>query len=435
MNKVGIRQEEKAFETRAPLIPSHVRQLREQYGIHFVVEPSQQRAFGAEQYETAGAEIGELKGSDVGVILGIKEMPVDFFEGGKVYAFFSHTVKGQEHNMAMLKRILEVGATLLDYERIVDETGRRLVYFGNWAGFAGMSDTLRVLGQRLDYEGLEPNPFRNIKPTLECGNLEELRTEMKKLGERISQEGIPDELSPFIVGFAGYGNVSRGAQEIFDILPHKEIDPSELGQAEPSPTTLYKCVFKEEHMVEPIERGHIFDLQEYYRYGTLRYRGVFERYIPYLTVLMNCIYWSDKYPRLLTKEYIRDHWQSPNRRLRVIGDISCDIEGAIEMTVMATKPDNPAFTYIVSEDRVQLGVAGDGPVIIAVDNLPCELPRESSASFSQSLKPFIPHLAETDFSVTFESLDLPRALKNAIVVFRGELTEAYRYLDKYVSRK
>jgi len=150
---------------------------------------------------------------------------------------------------------------------------------------------------------------------------------------------------------------------------------------------------------------------------------------------MNCIYWSNKYPRLVTLDFIRDHWKSNNRKLQVIGDISCDIKGAIEPTVRCTSADRPAFTYIIDENRAELGVKGEGPVIIAVDNLPCELPRESSTSFGETLLDFIPPLANADFTTSFQSLELPRELKDAVIVYRGKLTEKFQYLEQYLPKE
>jgi alpha-aminoadipic semialdehyde synthase len=432
LNIIGIRKEEKAFETRVPLVPKHVENLVKYHEIDFILEPSEQRAFSDEEYKSIGVKVKPLKNSQAKVILGIKEMPTDFFEKNKIYAFFSHTIKGQHHNMPMLKQIIDTDASLLDYEKIVDEQNRRLIYFGNWAGMAGISDTFRILGQRLEIEGMKPNPFAGMKPTLELKGLLGLETEFRKLGKRIEEQGLPEELNPFIVGFAGYGNVSNGAQKIFDILPHKSVKPEDLSKIQPNNHALYKCVFKEVHMVEPRDLSNKFELNDYYKNGSKKYRGIFQRHIPFLVVLLNCIYWTKKYPRLVTKEFIRNHWNEKTRKLRIIGDISVDMEGAIEFTTITTTPANPAFTYIISEDQPKLGIKGDGPVVIAVDNLPCELPRESSTSFSETLLQFIPVLAQTDFTVPFDQLKLPRELKNAIIVYQGKLVKNYEYLTQYL---
>ena len=432
MNIIGIRKEEKAFETRVPLVPKHLKSLIRDHKIEFILEPSNQRAFSAEEYENIGVKVKPLKDSHATVIVGIKEMPTDFFEKDKIYAFFSHTIKGQEHNMPMLKKIMDTCASLLDYEKIVDEKNRRLIFFGNWAGMAGISDTFRILGKRLKFEGIKPNPFEGMKPTLELKGISELENEFNELGERIKEQGLPDELTPFIIGFAGYGNVSSGAQKLFDLLPHKSINPNELSKAQPNNHILYKCIFKEEHMVEPRDPSNDFELYDYYEHGSAKYKGVFQKYVPFLTVLLNCIYWTKKYPRLITREFIQKHWNEKARKLRIIGDISVDMEGAIEFTTITTTPNNPAFTYIIAENQPKIGFQGDGPVVIAVDNLPCELPRESSTSFSETLLQFIPVLAQTDFTVNFDQLELPRELKDAIIVYQGKLTKNYEYLAQYL---
>ena len=435
MNKIGLRKEEKEFETRVPLVPNHVRSLRDKHDIHFVLEPSNQRAFPEDEYSIDRADIIPLKGSGVPIIMGIKEMPIDIFEKDIVYIFFSHTIKGQSSNMPMLKRIMDVGATLIDYERVVDEKGRRLIYFGNWAGMAGISDTLRVLGERLEMKGIKPNPFAGMKHTLEIRGLEELKEEFELLGNRIKEQGLPDTLTPFVVGFAGYGNVSNGAQEVFDILPHKTVSPEELPGLTPESNLLYKCVFKEKHMVEPKDPSIEFDLQDYYKNGKTKYAGVFQKHVPYITVLMNCIYWTNKSPRLVTIDFIRNHWKKDDRKLQVVGDISCDVRGAIEFTVQCTSADRPAFTYIIDEDRAELGVEGEGPIVMAVDNLPSELPRESSTSFSETLLDFIPALASADFTAPFSDLELPREFKDAVIVYRGKLTDNFQYLEQYLPKE
>lgn len=436
MNRIGIRKEEKAYEARVPLMPDQVKLLRERYHIDFLVEPNKQRALSDDEYRKIGAAVVPLKGSGAQVVFGIKEMPIGFFEKDVVYAFFSHTIKGQKYNMSMLQNILDAGATLIDYERVVDEKGRRLIFFGNWAGMAGISDTFHILGARLEVDRVSPNPFARMKSTLELKTLDAVKEEFKLLGKRITEQGLPKELVPFVIGFAGYGNVSRGAQEIFDILPHEVVQPEDLPNLKPRENVLYKCVFKEEHMVKPNESSGEFDLQDYYKNGKSNYAGVFHNYIPYLTILMNCIYWTEKYPRLVSKDFIKRHWKEKDRRLRVIGDISCDIGGAIEFTLRCTTPGNPAFTYIIDEDRAELGVKGKGPVVMAVDNLPCELPQESSRSFGETLLEFIPVFASADFTVaSFNELDLPREIKDAVIVYRGKLTKNYDYLKEYLQEK
>lgn len=433
-NIIGIRLEDKnIWETRAPIIPKHMKSLISEESLKFIVQSSQIRTFKDFEYEKAGAKIvSDLK--DANIIFAIKEIPTPIIEPEKKYIFFSHTIKGQKHNMPLLKRILDLKCTLIDYEKVIDEKGFRLIFFGNYAGLAGMIETLWGYGQRVKAEKSIDTPFLQLKHPYQYENLEAAKKAVVDVGVKITENGLPDELVPLIVGFAGYGNVSSGAQSILDLLPVLDIDPIQLKEFydkdEFSRHHLYKVVFKEEHMVEPREGK--FELQDYYKHGKAKYRGVFEGYIPYLSILMNGIYWSEKYPRLLSKNYVKQLLESEDEiRLKIIGDISCDIEGGIEPTITTTEPDNPVFIYNPFSDEATSGVEGRGIAILAVDNLPCELPRESSTNFSETLMPFIPLIAKADFNKSFTELDLPPMVKNAVIVYQGELTPNYKYIQEF----
>src|SRR5262249_16000625 len=151
-----------------------------------------------------------------------------------------------------------------------------------------------------------------------------------------------------------------GAQTILDLLPSQPITPAELlTLADPERNVIYKTVFKEEDTVEPNEEGQSFNLQEFFQHPE-RYHSKFEAYLPHLSVLVNCIYWDTPYPRLLTKEAARRLYSADQPRLRVVGDISCDIEGGIEPTIKATDLDEPAFVWDPTTDTALDGVAGPG---------------------------------------------------------------------------
>jgi alpha-aminoadipic semialdehyde synthase len=185
-------------------------------------------------------------------------------------------------------------------------------------------------------------------------------------------------------------------------------------------------------MVEPVSPDDRFELQDYYQHPE-KYRSRFSTYVPYLTVLVNGIYWESKYPRLVTKRYLRELFGGPTRpRLRVIGDISCDVEGAIECTVRCTEPGDPVYVYNPLTGETADGYAGEGVVVLAVDILPSQLPREASMDFSAVLKRFIPAIAQADYTVPFEELALPPEIKRAVIAYRGELTPDYRYLEQYL---
>jgi alpha-aminoadipic semialdehyde synthase len=267
--------------------------------------------------------------------------------------------------------------------------------------------------------------------------LNELKHVMAEVAIQIREEGLPASLLPFICGFTGYGNVSNGAQEILDILPVTEIPPEGIFKVfeNPSPTKVYKVVFKEKDMVEPRQPGSLFDLQDYYDRPE-KYRSQFDVYLPCLTVLMNCIFWNPRYPRVVTRNSIRalSH-SSGEQRLRVIGDISCDLEGSIEFNKKITDPDSPIYVYNAVDDIISDGYKGDGVVVMSIDNLPCELPRESSTEFSHVLKRFIPGFLSSDFSQEFFQCGLPLPLKKAVILYHGDLTSNYQYLSKYLSEK
>ena len=428
---LGIRKEDKnKWERRVPLIPGHLKELKEKFGVETIIQPSKIRTFSDKNFEDADVVINEDLSSS-SVVFAIKEIPIDFFEPGKTYVFFSHTIKGQKHNMPMLKKMMELECNLIDYEKITDKKGRRLVFFGRFAGLAGMIDTLWAFGQRMRWKRIK-TPFSEIKQTIHYKNLDEAKLHLEEVGNRIEQEGLPDSITPFVIGFAGYGNVSKGAQEILDILPIEEISPKQLKAIgeNSSNKVVYKVVFKEEDTVEPILNDENFDLQEYHDQPNL-YHSVFHQYINRLTILMNCIYWDKQYPRLITKKFMKENYDC-RTKIQVIGDISVDINGAIEFTEKATSPDNPIFVYNHLSGEIIDGYAGSGIVVMAVDNLPCEVPRESSQAFSDILLPFVPPIVKADFSVDFDNLDLPPEIKKAVILHHGKLTPDYRYINKFL---
>ncbi len=433
--RIGIRREDKnPWERRVPLIPSHVRELLQNNPVELLMQPSKIRIFPDEDYVREGAEIEEDL-SSCSVVIAVKEIPVDFFQPGKAYMFFSHTIKGQPYNMPMLKRMMELECTLIDYERVLDKKGQRLVFFGTQAGQAGMTDSLWALGQRLKVEGLG-SPFLEVDLAHQYNSLTEAKESIQKVGWQIHDNGLHPSLVPLICGFAGYGRVSQGAQQIFDLLPVEEISPGELASfhhsRNHSANRVYKVVFKEEHMVKPVSSSHGFELQDYYDHPE-KYRSIFESYLPYLTVLVNCVYWAPQYPHFLTKQFLRKLWQEEKPpHLKVIGDISCDVEGAVECTLRATNPGDPVYVYDPIEEKALNGIEGRGVVVMATDNLPAELSLESSIFFSDALMPFIPDLAQADFSGRFEECGLPEAIKKAVILFRGKLTPDYEYMKKFV---
>ena len=348
--------------------------------------------------------------------------------------------------MDMLRRLMELECQLIDYERITDQSGRRLIFFSRFAGLAGAIDSLWALGRRLGWEGLTPNPFAALEQTYRYPTLEAALEAVRDVGARIAADGLPAELCPFVIGITGYGNVSLGAQEVVDALGAVPVSPDRLdelcagGGVAPASSRhaaddrhiAHKVVFAERDFVARRDASRQFALDEYFRHPEL-YEGTFARRLPQLTLLLNCVFWDTQYPRLVTRAAIGELFAAPAApRLRVIGDISCDIEGSVEITVKETHIDQPTYVYDAITGAVTDGVEGRGPVVLAVGNLPCELSRESSTAFSAVLSPFVPALAATDFSLPFERLSLPPELLGALIVHHGAFTPDYEYMRRFV---
>jgi len=432
---IGIRREDKnEWEKRVPLTPPDVAELQQKLGLRFIVQPSSIRIYADEDYRSKGIQISEDL-EPASLIFAVKEVPPQLLREGKAYVFFSHVVKGQVYNMPLLRRLLDLGCSLVDYERIVDEKNRRLIFFGRHAGHAGMIETLWGLGQRLEATGV-PSPLAKVKHAFEYSSLTEAKTHLSKISDAIESLRPPEPIKPLVVGFSGYGNVSIGAQEVLDSLDLREIPAEQLSAVAADTRSdtpqIVKVVFKEEDMVRPQIPGNLFNLQEYYD-NPERYQGCFEQHLPHLDILVNAIYWEPRYPRLVTKKWAKENYlASTPPRLKVIGDISCDIEGSIELTLKATQPDQPCYVYDPARDAIRDGVIGNGPVVMAVDNLPCELPRESSQSFSAALREMVADLAGANWQSDFSRLELPPYLKNALIVHKGELTPHYQYLHQHL---
>tara|TARA_Y100001934_G_scaffold279922_1_gene385115 strand:+ start:127 stop:1443 length:1317 start_codon:yes stop_codon:yes gene_type:complete len=433
---IGIRREDKnKWEARVPLTPEHCAQLFSQEDIHFVLQPSQIRAFQDDDYKAAGIEVAEnLSACDT--IIAVKEIPMELLLENKTYLFFSHTIKGQPYNMPLLKRLMQLKCNLLDYERVVDETNRRLIFFGRHAGLAGMIDSLQALGKRLAWEGID-TPFQKIQAAHQYANLDAAKQAITDVGKEIAADGLPPSLCPFVIAVAGTGNVSLGVQEILDLLPHQDIRPKDLPALFANGNVankVVKMVLSEEDLVVPKSADMTFDLQHYYD-KPQHYQGHFHTYLPYIGMLMNGIYWDEKYPRLVTKDALRKLYaDEPQPRLRVIGDISCDPHGSIECLEKITHQEEPTFVYEPLTTKLIDGVAGQGPVILGVDNLPCELSYDASQHFSAMLKPHIPSLAACDFSTSYEALDLSPPLQKALILHRGQLTKDYAYLHEALAK-
>ncbi|UCD25721.1 MAG: hypothetical protein JSW51_07360 [Gemmatimonadota bacterium] len=433
--KIGLRREDKnEWETRVALTPEAVRQLA-QDGLEICVERFPRRAFPDGEYEAAGAQLVDDV-ADCDLVLGIKEMPHTVFRANGAYMFFSHTIKGQPYNMQMLAELVARGCTLLDYETVVDENKQRLIFFGRFAGIAGAVDTLWTVGRRLDALGVA-TPFSQLEPCHWYADLGSVTRAVEHVGKQIAAAGVPDSIAPIVIGITGYGHVSQGAQEIIDLLPHQEVSPSELPAfiAESNATTdkVIKVVYKEQDLVEPIDDTRVFNLQDYYDNGD-SYRSKFGPHLELLTVLINGIYWDERYPKLADEDLLRRLFAgSEPARLTVVGDITCDVDGSLACTVRDTDPGDPSYVYDpVTRDGTS-GFEGPGLAVMAVGNLPCELPREASEMFSNALMPYMRQMAAADWHLSdFEQASLPEPIRRSVILWRGEFTSGYEYMAEFL---
>eukprot|EP00656_Telonema_subtile_P047495 TRINITY_DN545_c0_g1_i1.p1 TRINITY_DN545_c0_g1~~TRINITY_DN545_c0_g1_i1.p1 ORF type:complete len:1029 (-),score=352.60 TRINITY_DN545_c0_g1_i1:354-3440(-) len=418
------------WERRCPLTPSHVKQLVEEHGLQVLVQPSKKRVFADSEFVKAGAIVTEDL-SNASVIFGVKQVPVADLLADRTYVFFSHTIKAQAENMPLLDELLDKNIRLIDYECITAGGARsapRLVAFGEYAGKAGMIDGFRGIGERLLAKGYH-SPFLSMGSAYMYEDYEASCRAVQAMGEQIAQHGVHPDFAPMTFVFTGNGNVSRGAQEVFKFAPHEMVSPADLPHVDRDPHKLYGCVVEEEFMVRPKDPTQEFVRSHYYQHPEQYEPQFHEKVAPYTSMLMNCTYWDNRYPRLLTIEQLREMDSS---KLIGVGDVSCDIGGSLEFLTRDSQIEDPFFMYNPVTGKTTDGVDGDGIFMLGVDILPSELPREASHHFGQLLTPFVPALATSNAELPFaEQADtMPAEMHGAVITSHGQLTPSYAYISK-----
>ncbi|KAJ3101305.1 hypothetical protein HDU96_010059 [Phlyctochytrium bullatum] len=397
---LGIRREDKnRWERRVPLVPDHVERLVKELGVKVYVQPSTKRVIPDDKYAEVGAEIREDL-SEADIIVGVKEVPTDKLYPDKTFLYFSHTYKGQRYNMPMLKAILDKRIRLIDYELMKDDNNRRLVLFSKFAGYAGFLDGVNGLGHRLLALGYG-NPFLACGLSYMYRCLADARLDLTRTGQVIMDDGLPRALGPLVFVFTGDGNVTRGALHVFKCLPHEWVKPEDLRALVENKDfdnhKVYGCKVKiEDYIVK--KDGGPFSRQEYLENPSL-YESVFhEKIAPYASMLVNGIFWDERYPRLLTKEQAKTLVHENRFRMLQVADISCDIHGSLEFMSRATTIDQPFFMYDPATETEHNDTEGKGVQIMSIDNLPTEMPLEASEYFGDALFPFILELVKGNFN-------------------------------------
>jgi alpha-aminoadipic semialdehyde synthase len=288
-----------------------------------------------------------------------------------------------------------------------------------------MIDSLWAYGQRLRVEG-RTTPLAELQQALHYPSLDDALRHVREVGRacRAAQMGS------VIIALTGMGRVSRGALEVARHLEPELVAPEALGAWELRPG-FHLALFDVGDLVERRDGGRV-DTQEY-RAHPERYRSAFARTLHDIDILVNGIYWEPRYPRLVTKGDVQAAWNASSApRLKVIGDISCDIEGSIELTVRPCDPGDPTYVWDVHTESAIPGFEGAGPVLMATDILPTELPRDASLAFSEALVDLVPALAAADPDAPLADWPLPPELRRAVILHHGELTPEYAYLSRYL---
>ncbi len=427
---VGILRETKPGEFRASLSPFDVAWLRKR-GIDIEVESDPQRIFKDSAYKKAGAKIIK-RFQKATLLVGIKEPEPANLYSDKVYMVFSHSIKGQAGSIPLLKECIKKGITLVDYEKITDVQGKRLVYFGKFAGICGFVDSLYYLGKKLEWKGID-NPFTMIRPASKYRSFNALKSDIMKMSARISKRGFNEKISPFILGITGHGHVREGVWEVLKLLNPIEIHPRDMEKfvhhQKHINNRIYKIVLHREEKFRS-KTGINFYYEEYFKKPE-NFESNLDLYLPHLNLLIHTSYWDKRYPRLVTKKMIDDLYKK-RFRLGFIGDISCDIHGSIELTNKATTIDNPTYTYNPVDGSYIDGYKSEGVTIMARDNLPTEMPKIASNDFSGLVREYVYQIAAHGITDITNHIAIPREIRQAVIIQDKKLTAPYEYLKEFM---
>ncbi len=398
---IGILRETKnPPDKRVPLTPAQCRSLLDHFdGLEILVQPSDYRCFSNDEYISRGITLSEdLSGCDV--LMGVKEVKEETLLHGKSYLFFSHTAKKQPYNRNLLQAVVRLDIRLIDYEYLTREDGIRVVAFGRWAGVVGAYNGLIAFG-------LKSEAYM-LKPAHECKDLKEVHEELKKV-----------DLAGSRIAVTGGGRVAGGALEILD----------HAGVTQISPEDFIECTY--DHAVytrlDPWhyarrKDGATFDFSHFMKHPEM-YENNFIPYATRTDLFIACHFWDPASPVMLT----RDHLAGGGLPLSLVADISCDIDGPIASTIRASTIASPFYGYDPLTGQETAPFEKDSIAVMAVDNLPGELPRDASSDFGSAImEHVIPELLEERDT---------GMITRASIAKGGSLTSLYAYLENYLEGK
>lgn len=396
--KIGIiREGKQPADRRVPLTPTQCKEVNRRHPeVDLVVQRSPVRAYTDSEYEVCGVHLVDDL-SDRDLVLGVKEVPLDMLLPGKAYLFFSHTIKEQPHNRKLLKAVLEKKVRLIDHELLTNIHGERVLAFGYWAGVVGAYNAMRA------WQRLHGGPV--LKPANQCHDLEELE-------RYLHAYPLPQDLR---IVMTGGGRVGKGAMGVLERAGVKRITPKDFLVGESS-TPVYTALGSSDLYVRDDARP--FD-REAFHHDPRGHHADFLRYARMAQIYLACHFWDPRGPKILSKDDLRD----PALTLQVIADVSCDIGGPIDSTLRATTIAEPFFGYDRDNGVERSAGTASALTVMAVDNLPCELPRDASEAFGRDLiERVLPNLIGPD----------PEGMiDRATIAQNGELTTAYAYLKAY----
>ena len=397
MIKIGIIKENKIpTDNRSPLTPKQAEKIKNN-GIDIVCQTSDIRCFSDIEYKKYNIKIVDNL-DDRDIIFGIKEVPIKNLINNKTYFFFSHTIKKQPQNEKLLKEGIKKKIKLIDYECLI-ENNLRIIAFGKYAGIAGSYNSLLAYGEKTKNFYLKKlSKFKDYK----------------NLKNKIKNIKINEAFKILIIG---NGKVANGATELLDLLKIKKINTSNYINKEYS-YPVYCQLEVTDYMKKPDDTSFVEN--EYFNNPKL-FKSNFYKYSNATDILINAAYWNPKSPKLFEEDFI----MNKNFKTKVIGDISCDINGAIPCTKKASTIKDPFYDYNSKTKNIEKAFNNKSNItIMAVDNLPSELPKDSSKFFGEILiKKIIPLISSTKRSSIIE---------NATIIKNGQLTPKYDYLKDYI---
>ena len=398
--KIGILRETKnPPDRRVPLTPPQIIALEEMYpNVEFFVQPSDNRCYSDEEYDYLDIPLKEdLKDCDI--FLGVKEVDKRLFIPGKTYMFFAHVAKKQPHNREMLREMIAKKIRLIDYEYLTTDEGQRVVAFGRHAGIVGAYNGLRA-------RGIKTNKFK-LKPAYQCHDLDEMWAGLRLV-----------ELKPGLkVLVTGEGRVAQGAMETFSIcnfvqVSHedflsKEFDVPVVCQIGPDKYCRHK-------------KGMTYSFRNFMKHPE-DYESVFLQYARVTDIFVACHFWDPRSPHFFS----RDDMKKSDFRISVIADISCDINGPIPSTLRSSTIADPFYAYNPQLETEEPAFSRPTNVtVMAIDNLPGELPRDASLDFGKMLMNSVLH----DILTQSESPMVERAT----IINNGILMPKYSYLEDFI---